>query len=550
MNQPSMQPGLPQWIIYDEKGRPICNFCPTVLEQQQVLTPDGELSQTYIFLKLKFTDGPDEAIMVALSDLDQLNWHDLNSRCIINRSNRFSKGYISNIIRAGLYNAPVKTVYGLERTGIFSVNNVVIYVAGDRVITRSSATETDFSFRLHTPFHLDIDENLTVKDAFIGMRELISLSSEIGRVLVAHVISGIIRAAFEKVGFTPCAILVITGKSGLLKSHYVPHLVQLYNRNDGIGPVTRFNSTQRFIEDILHEYSECTAVIDDLHTAESSGIKKRAKETAEEIIRQISDDTGRGYTEGHTHVQRQFRGNAVFIGEYTVGKGSTISRALVVDLTRAPNGAILDKYQRNYPLVVSTFYYYFIQWYVDHFDGICTDIDSALTELRRTTANSVGHKRLRDTEFYLKIAYLAFLRFCEDSRCCTAQDRIDEYNRFSAILNRLIQEQQARFDQDNNSDPVDYLALIRNLYHKGFFHVADNKRRFDRNLHDGLLHYGCLCLRGECLEQKLRQLGPKYNLKDCISSLFSAGALKLVGNKYTVQIEGTRGTRFYAIRIW
>ena len=41
-------------------------------------------------------------------------------------------------------------------------------------------------------------------------------------------ISGIIRAAFKEAGMTPCAVLVIVGKSGMLKSHYVPHLVQLY----------------------------------------------------------------------------------------------------------------------------------------------------------------------------------------------------------------------------------------------------------------------------------------------------------------------------------
>lgn len=68
---------------------------------------------------------------------------------------------------------------------------------------------------------------------------------------------------------TPCAVLVIVGKSGMLKSNYIPHLVQLYNRADGIGPATRFNSTKRFIEDALYEYSECTAVIDELRTAKA-----------------------------------------------------------------------------------------------------------------------------------------------------------------------------------------------------------------------------------------------------------------------------------------
>lgn len=549
MNQPSMQPNLPQWVLYDERNRSVCNFLPTVLELQQVRTPNGAVRETFIRLSLKFADGSDNEITVALSELDKLDWPNLDNRCIISQSSRKPKGYIANVIRAGLNEAPVKTEYSLDRTGIIHINNSVIFVAGDGVIPRPPTTETDPSFSPNTPFRLDIDENLTVKDAFAGMRELISLSPEIGRVLVAHVVSGIIRAAFKAAGFTPCAVLVITGKSGLLKSHYVPHLVQLYNRLDGIGPVTRFNSTKRFIEDVLYNYSECTAVIDDLHTAESKSIKRRNEETFEEIIRQISDDTGRGFTEGHTQVQRQFRGNVVFIGEYTVGKASSIPRALVVNLTRKPNGAILDEYQRHHPLVVSTFYFHFIQWYVAHFAEIRDEIDSKLTEFRKTTANTDVHGRLRDTELYLQISYMVFLKFCEASGCCSKQDMIEDFDNFKLYLAGLIQAQQARFDRDSNSEPVDYLNLIRNLYRYGKFSLSNNKKAFNPIIHDGLIHYGCLCLRGKRLENRLKQIDPQLNLNDCINSLLGVGALKLVENKYTVQIDGTRGKRFYAIQL-
>lgn len=235
----------------------------------------------------------------------------------------------------------LKQRYGLDRTGIHHINDTIVFVAGDRVIARSSASEADSAFELEQlPFRLDIDETIDISTAIDGMMRLISLSPEIGPVLVAHAISGIIRAAFKEVGMTPCAVLVIVGKSGMLKSHYVPHLTQLYNRADGIGPVTRFNSTKRFIEDALYEYSECTAVVDDLHTAESKGIKRRNEEAFEEIIRRIADDTGRGRMDGKMQVQRPFRGNAVFIGEYSIGKASTIPRALIANITKPPKGLV------------------------------------------------------------------------------------------------------------------------------------------------------------------------------------------------------------------
>lgn len=201
-----------------------------------------------------------------------------------------------------------------EKIGINRLGDEIVYVAGDRVITRSSATGLKFEINLEMhPFRMDIDTKLSPNQTFEGMRELICLSPEIGRVLIAHVMSGLIRAAFKEVGFTPCTVLIVTGESGMLKSHYVPQITQLYNRKDGISVDSRFNSTQRFIEDTISTHDECTVVIDDLHTAAAKSIKRNNEITAEEILRRISDDIGRGHKEGDLTVQKKFGSNVVLL---------------------------------------------------------------------------------------------------------------------------------------------------------------------------------------------------------------------------------------------
>lgn len=424
----------------------------------------------------------------------------------------------------------------------------IVFVAGDRVITRSSDNTSKLNIKSGTlPFKLDIDPNLNTKEVFDGMRELISLSPEIGRILVAHVISGITRTAFKEAGITPCAVLVIVGKSGMLKSHYVPHLAQLYNRKDEIRAATRFNSTQRFIEDILYDYAECTAVIDDLHTAESKGIKRINESTAEEIIRRIGDDTGRGHKEGNALVQKKFRGNVVFIGEYTIGKESTVPRALVVNLTKPPNSGTLDKYQRHKPLLVSTFYYYFTKWYVEHFNDIRDEIDHHLTSFRERITTEI-HLRLKDTQFYLQISYMLFLEFCKSSNFITETEAQDEYIDFGYQLLKLIREQQARVKPNElKPEKMNYLKLIRKLYKNKMFRLADNVEQFNLDEHDGLIYYECLCLRGEKLDKRIRKEVRGYSHNTMIADLISRDALKLVSNKRTVQIRHLNGLRFYGI---
>jgi hypothetical protein len=76
------------------------------------------------------------------------------------------------------------------------------------------------------------------------------------------------------------------------------------------------NSSQRFVEELLLENSEHTSVIDDLHTAQSSAIKRKNEGTKEEIARRIGDSTGRGRMDGKNTVQNNPRGNAIFLVEY------------------------------------------------------------------------------------------------------------------------------------------------------------------------------------------------------------------------------------------
>lgn len=547
LQQSVAQPKPPDWTFFNEGGVPISTFIPSVISVVNIIGSSD--TREAVRVRLFFKNGNFAETTVGMLDLDYVEWFNIDHRCIVNSRYRQARKYIADTIRAGISTAPIEQRYSLDWTGIHHFDNTIVFAAGDRVITRSSTAEADLAFELGPlQFRLDIDRNIDLSTAIDGMMRLIRLSPEIGSVLAAHTISGIIRAAFKEAGMTPCAVLVIVGKSGMLKSNYVPHLVQLYNRADGIGPATRFNSTKRFIEDALYEYSECTAVLDDLHTAKSRGIKRQNEDTAEEIIRRIADDTGRGRMDGKELVQRHFRGNAVFIGEYAIGKASTIPRALVVDITKPPNGAVLDEYQRSQPLLVSTFYYYFIQWYVDHFDEIRDAIDVRLTQLRKTTASSTTHGRLRDTQFYLQISFMVFLEFCKDSGAFSEEDATDTYNSFSTQLHELVQAQEARFRESIEVEAIDYLALIRDLYKKGYFRIAKDVKDFKPEKHDGLIYYDCLCLRGKCLEQKLRGIQSNLSLDACVLALLSKDALKLVKSKYTVQINDIGGKRFYAIK--
>jgi len=542
------EPPLMQWLYVDEKGKSVSSFIIEVIAKVEIHTSQG--LESHVQLKLHFRGGQKE-ITVPLAEIDRLNWTDLDERCILNPSYPKIKLHLANVIRAGLANAKeTKKLHRLDRTGIHQIDNDVMYRMGERVVTQSPHDEEFMSKIELAPlsFRLDIDtERYSPHVAFEGMRELVSLS-EIGRPLLAHSISGITRAAYIAAGATPATTLEIIKDSGKFKTYYSATVTQLYNRMDGVEPVTRLESSDRFIEEILHEYSECTAVIDDKCTAQSGKLKKKNEDTAETIIRRVGDKTGRGRMVGKTRHQTNPRGNVVFTGEYPTGTQSTIARGLMVSPTTPIDGARLDKYQRKEPLIVSTFYYYYVEWYASNYNEICKELSERLTKHREIVPKI--HPRLWETKFSLQSAYMLFLRFCEDSGFITAEEAKNEYLSFGTQLTSLVQAQHSRLKPDEKkSKDVSYRKLIRKLYKSDSFHLANSVVEFDPNKHDGLIYepYGCLCIRRDSLDRKLRKIVRGAKINDAVKELVKHGALKLNTDKYVIKINGLGSVWFYGI---
>lgn len=535
------------WCLMDEKEKPIANFIPKVLGEVSVHTSHG--IEAHIRLRLHFKDeNPSKPFSIPLTNIEKTDWLMKDKRCLLHSPQRKAKEYIANLIVSGLANAQKKEdIYLLDRMGIHNINGTIMFVAGDRVIPQSS--DKDLLPKIEIPplgFKLDIDPKLMPRETFEGVKELIILSPEMGRPLMAHSISAILRSAFVTAGAPPSSILEIIGDSGSFKTFYTPTITQLYNRADEVKITARLNASDRFIEEILYDYSECTAVIDDRCTAESSKIKRKNDDTAEEIMRRVGDNIGRGRMNGKTMVQIRPRGNAVFTGEYVAGIKSTVARGLTVTVTTPIDGRRLDKYQRQQPLLVSTFYYFFIQWYVDNYDTICTELSQRLTKFRESPPEI--HARLRQTQFCLQTSYMMFLQFCCDSGFITTEAALTEYESFGSQLVDLVRAQDARINPDEQSlDKVSYLELIRSLYKGKGFKIAGSVEEFNANKHDGLIYYGCLCLRREGLDKRIRKIFHDVNINDVVKALKEQGALKLGQDKNVIKINGLPSLWFYAI---
>jgi|GEM_PF-1343451 len=502
-----------------------------------------------------FQSGNDE-FTVSLLGLSEEKWIKHNKKCRINPAypEKTAGRHIADEIlrQVELENTKQEVQYRLKDLGFYNINETKLYRAGDQIIW-SYEEENKLNIELESfpkslKFIIDTDR-YAEKDATSGMVKLICLSPNNGRVVFAQSLAGIMMSLFVEIGVIPDTAIQWIQKTGVFKTTYSSFMTQLYNRDGKIKPSSRLNSTTAAITQILHENRDCCIIIDDIHPAESHAIKQKNETTLEEITRRLGDNMGKNRMYGNKQMELSPNCTVIVPGEYEHGKGSTAARTLVTDYEESIDSMEFHKLQQE-PLIVSTWYYYFIKWIVSNYNELKTLLSQWLTHYR--DAKLCEHKRLQETHFYLNASYTIFLNYCFNKDFLEEHEAQKLQKSFSELLMDLVERQQVRINRHNkftdSSDP-DYLGVIRSLFNNKNISYPTMPMFYDEKTHDGIVKDDCLCLRRVRLEEKIKRVVPQANMTDVINDLKLKNAL-IVGNegKYVIQkrVNGKK-LRFYAI---
>ncbi len=532
-------------MIYDDKDCPIYNFYPRVAAVVNVYTTTEAEPIPHVRLSLDFGDNqPSKEFTIPLAQLDELRWLDKDIRCRFNP--KFAPArvqrYLTDAIRTALPDAPKERQYQIDRVGVHNINGEIVFCTGRGLIRPSSGVRHRPTILLKPmPYSLDIDPNLSEAEAVAGMLELISLTPGAGRIILAHMLLNIMRHVYKDAWKAPCLCVYLYGKTGTQKTTISSYLSQIYNRSKGIASPVRLNASIAAAVAILKEYIDSVAVLDDLFPADSGQIRWQQEKVLIEISRYISDGTLPARMRGKEISKGPPTCGVLFTGEYVIGTGSDAARLLPIE-SSPPDGEKLKYFQDN-PLIVSTFYYFFIRWFIENYDQIQGLLKEWLAIYRKV--NLGVHDRLKETHYFLNTSYALLLQYCFDKGFISEQDAERLHRSFLDLLTVLVQAQEERVSQKQYSEPetANYLTRIRTMYKGDCFIIADCTKLYIEGQHDGIIHKDCLWLRSKTLGEHF----PTTSLADITASLLAQGALRTGKNSRTKQINGLKGKRFYAI---
>jgi hypothetical protein len=532
-------------FITDDKGNELCYFLPKVRVIVDVYRSSKTEPERCVNIRLQFGEGQySDDFVIPLLQLPTFNWLTANPMCRFNPkiSEIKVKRYLANEVQVALSEAPVEKQYILDSLGCHVIEGVRVFNTGEGLIRPSPIEEKRPDIKpAPSPFRLDIDATLTEAKALAGMLKLVSLCSDAGRIILAHTLLYIMRSAYAEVGKSPCVSVFLHGESNLKKTSFSALMTQLHNLGSGIESPPRLNASIPAVVKIISGKSDCVVVLDDLFPADSKQIRHKQEEVLSEITRIIGDGVEPARMRGGKLAKTPPTCGVLFTGEYLIGTGSTAARLLPVEMT-PPDQESLRKFQVQ-PLIVSTFFHFFIEWFISNYDWIRDQLNEWANTYLKTRI--VAHDRLNETHFFLNTAYVMLMQYCHVKGVLSQEEAKRVHLSFLDLLTDLVREQQERVTKGTSgkTKDFDFLARIRSLYKATEFHLAENAASFNSEQHDGVIHKGYLCLRGDTL----LKFFPAYSLVEIGNALLTQGALEPGTKKKTKQIFAAGGKHFYFI---
>ena len=241
------------------------------------------------------------------------------------------------------------------------------------------------------------------------------------------------------------------------------------------------------------------------------------------------------------------RCNVIIPAEYIYGKGSTAARTLVTGLTEEISDIAFHECQ-NEPLLASTFYYYYIKWYVANYSEIKNTLKEWLNDFRSSSLDVL--RRLNETYFCILSTYMMFLQYCYEKNFVLAEDAESLLYDFQDVLTSLIYAQNRIYEQSQkttSSENVSILEHIRTLHMNKQFDMSCSADSYVEGVHDGFIRKDCLCLRPKKLVEKLSTLFNAISTSDITKELRSKNAITLDGEGNNKQVSAVGNKRFFHI---
>lgn len=346
--------------------------------------------------------------------------------------------------------AEKKTLFCFDKLGWRNIEGKHVYCAGDTIISPEPFDNFVIADNLSKKYHLEIDNNLSEKDAVDYALKMMYVDPPVTPIIFATGQLGVMRKIIFDADINTPSILCIVSPTQYRKTEYTKQSTQIYNRSQiknssGVSSL-RVSSSEYKIEELTDTLKDATFILDDLYKEPDNKKRRENEKRVRNLIRNFSDNSPR------TTALSSFKNNCQVIvtAEYLMESKTDVGRMMVLKLDHRINSENLSACQK-YPLALSTFYYFFIKWLCKHYDEVVIYLKNEFAKFRDgAPSHIISYERLYEQSFLLSFAFDIFMEYRKSVIGNISADTYEE--KFSGYVATFLDQQSIILDEISASE--------------------------------------------------------------------------------------------------
>lgn len=444
---------------------PIANHAP--LLQRIVRRDDGFIRTEKVEFRAKRNYRLEDAITIDKKTMIGGQPHaEFSPGCRIFRGYHYTAMY-SDFMQMQCENAEAETIY--THTGwIVDDNGNMVFLNGNQSIDKNGLTgdysvELDPDFKGFQFYPVEDDDVTCCETVLHGIAE--AVPDWVYIPLLAYAFLSPLNNLLRTEGKEPCFSLYIIGKTGSYKSSLSKLLLCFFGRWSyaDTAPIT-FLDTQNAVGRKLSVGADLPLLLDDRRPTNNPADKIRYEGLEKFVSSAIGDRAARGRLNADSTAKVSYvaKSNLIVTAEeafVNIGS-SSIARSVSIELQ--PDTVDFKGLQtlQDKPGHFNRVMQLYIEWIINHYDGIRNDCDNLLRKYR-DEFSAAGHARLATAFSQMMFGYAMYLLFMQEQGGLSSEEVSGALKRAKTVFLDMCNTQSKKVETEKPTNL--FVNLLREM---------------------------------------------------------------------------------------
>lgn len=429
------------FIVKDGKvycqGKVVCNFWIQLTGYTVYRSEKEKRRKTY---DLRITAGNKTATCrVTPKDLKREEYYtnlpDFSNIVFYNKP-LFQK-YISSLLEN--FDGEMEVVY--DFSGWHKIHNRLYYVTSDGVVGEQMKVRAQGDLKLHPATSLD------ASGLWEGIKTLLGLAGDAGLIMLLYLVQNLMYSFYELAGVAPKFILFVVGNRNAGKTSVALNLFKMSGREAGTQKSDyNFLSTPAGLEQGIKNYHDAVMLCDDLMPSADSKSRAIREGNLELLVRVFGDGTEKKRNtdffpdEIAAKIDYRAKGGCVVTGEYFAGVESSLTRMVILELSRNDIRFDLLSISQNNPRILLDFVYDFLCFATEKQDEIMQYMKMQIPKIRLENEGKYAAARYAENFATLYVAAQILIEYLKNRRFIDHAKGVELSNHMYAALSNVMQK--------------------------------------------------------------------------------------------------------------